>query len=153
MRAFILLLVISSCILSCGPKVLYDQTIQVPQPWMYKDTLNFDYEIKDISKPYDLILSVEYREDFSYENVYLQVTTIFPDTVRTTYPVSLQLADEKGYWQGDCSGNKCKLNISMSSAAYYKKEGKYSLLFEQYSRQDSLKGIEALTISIVEAEQ
>ena len=137
--------------MSCNHAVIYDQKQDVSSPWKYSDTKDFTYEIKDTTLAYDLIISLEHSTHFSFENLYLNVKTIFPDGNFTSSPVSFQLADEKGDWAGECSGEKCNTEIDMASAAYFKSPGKYQLSFEQHSRNENLEGIHSIRIKVVKS--
>lgn len=138
---------------SCGPKVIFDQKESISGPWLFDDVIKFDFEVTDETMTYDLILILIHSDVFSYENLYINATTIFPDGNKTTNPVSLQLADKNGGWIGDCSGDNCSLAIEMSSAAYFKSRGKYTIILEQYSRKDSLAGISAVQLKVIESQK
>jgi gliding motility-associated lipoprotein GldH len=137
--------------LSCGPRVIFDQKVSISGPWLYDNNIKFDFEVTDETKKYDLILILSHSDVFSYENLYINATTVFPDGTKTTNQVSLQLADENGKWLGDCSGNNCTIPLEMSSAAYFKALGKYSISLDQFSRKDSLDGISAIELKVVES--
>jgi len=135
---------------SCGPKVVFEKTEIIKNPWDYFSPVTFEYVITDTLVPYDLQLIIGHSSDFTYENLYINATTIFPDDKKTAHPVSLQLTNETGNWLGDCAGDNCKTKIEISPGAYYKKTGKYRLIIEQYSRKSSLEGINNLTLKITE---
>ena len=113
--------------------MIFDQKESISDPWPYDDNKKFDFEITDNTKTYDLILILTHSDVFSYENIYLNATTIFPDGSKTTNPVSLP--------------------IEMSSASYFKSNGKYSIILEQYSRKDSLEGISAIELKVLESQK
>lgn len=138
---------------ACGPKTIFDQNEDVPNPWSYADKISFEYEVQDTSVAYDLLLSINHEIDFSFENLYLNITTVFPDGEKITNPVSFQLSDSQTNWIGDCGNKNCDIEIEMSTKAYYKKKGKYTLIFEQHSRKDNLEGINSLTVKIQEHEE
>lgn len=133
---------------SCGPTVIYHHEEKVPASWTYQDSLVFGFEVSDTSLAYDMWLYCDHQSTFPFENLYLQITTTFPDGSKTVSPLSLRLSDEKGDWQGKCSGQKCNIEIPISSRAYYKLPGLYHIVMHQYSRQDSLHGIDAISIKI-----
>jgi gliding motility-associated lipoprotein GldH len=138
-------------IYSCGPKSILDQKVDIPQPWKYNDLKTFDFEVVDTTVAYDLTIDVAHDADFPHENVYLQVTTTFPDGKKISNPLSLELADDQGGWQGDCNGSRCMTSIAMAQQSYYKKPGKYKMSFEQYTRQDTLNGIHTLQLQITQS--
>ena len=138
---------------SCGPNTIFDQKKDIPNPWSYSDQIIFEYEVQDTVKAYNLLLAINHEIEFSYENIYLNVTTVFPDGKKITNPVSFQLADSQTDWIGDCGSKNCDIEIEMSSKAYYKKQGNYQLIFEQHSRKDSIVGINSLSVKIQEHEE
>jgi gliding motility-associated lipoprotein GldH len=135
-------------LMSCGPKHIYQNKQEIAQPWSYNQQVIFDFEIIDTASAYDLTLDVIHASDFSYENMYVKVITTFPDGKQVNHPLSLQLAGKDGNWIGNCSGEKCSTPIALSSSAYYRSSGKYRMSFEQYSRKDTIRGIEALQLSV-----
>ncbi len=138
--------------IGCGPVTIYDHKENISEPWTYTRPVRFDYTIKDIDVPYELVVTVSHSQAFQHENIYVNATTIFPDGSKTTHPLSLQLTNEAGDWAGKCSSNDCDAAITMSSGAYYKSAGKYALIFDQYSRRDSLEGITALAMKITKSQ-
>jgi gliding motility-associated lipoprotein GldH len=147
---YIIFLLISLSIWACNHETLYEETKTIPQPWTFTDKIQFDYVVSDTTKAYDLYVHVTHADSFAYENVYVMVTTIFPGGDSTRNQLSLQLAASNGQWQGACGGNTCELSIPMSSAAYFRQSGNYSLIFEQHSRDGALYGIERLGLTIKE---
>lgn len=135
---------------ACNDGTLYQETKSIPQPWTYTDKIQFDYVVGDTTKAYDLYLKVSHADSFAYENIYVMVTTIFPGGDSTKNQLSLQLAASNGQWQGACGGKTCDLSIPMSSAAYFRQSGKYSLIFEQHSREGALYGIDRFGLTIKE---
>jgi gliding motility-associated lipoprotein GldH len=135
-------------LVACEQDVIFHQSQDVKDPWKYREELSFEYEISDTMPAYDMTIDIEHLPTFAYENLYLNTTTIFPDGKSTTYPISFQLANEKGEWSGDCSGENCNMSIEMSSGAFFKTTGKYRLVFEQYSREDNLGGIRSIAITV-----
>ena len=135
-------------LISCNTSVIYDQKQLVNDPWKYGDQLSFEYEVTDTVPAYNMIITIGHLPSFSYENIYLSTTTKFPDGTSTNTPVSFQLADNRGMWIGKCSGEKCSTEIEMSSGAFFKSMGKYVLIFDQFSREDSLTGIQSIGITV-----
>ncbi len=134
--------------MSCSQDVIYEHQEKINTPWKYGDQLKFEYEVTDTVPAYDMIITIGHQSSFSYENIYLNTTTIFPDGRSITHPVSFQLADDKGDWTGSCAGDDCSIDIEMSSGAFFKSPGKYQLIFDQYSRDDSLSGIQSIAIIV-----
>ncbi len=137
---------------SCGPKVIYEDHIEVPQKWAYKDSLFYEFEISDTLKPYDISLDINHQTTFGYENLYIYAVTVFPEGKRSSHPVSLQLADTSGDWIGKCSDELCQIHIDIAKASYFKTMGRYKIIICQHSRQDLLEGIGTIGVKISESE-
>jgi gliding motility-associated lipoprotein GldH len=142
----------ASTFMACGPKVIYENEQPITQPWTYTDQVAFNFEVQDTSIAYDLHLDVEHNENFGYENAYIEVTTIFPNGKKVVSPLSLQLASSEGSWIGNCSGEKCEIDILLATKAFYNQKGKYSIMINQHSRSEKLEGINALKLKINHAE-
>lgn len=138
---------------SCGPKVYFEHEEEISGPWTYDHPVRFDYTVRDTSIAYDLLLNINHSSTFSTENLYVNVTTIFPDGKQTTSPVSLELASKNGDWEGKCRGDVCQITINLTTASYYKSAGVYALIFEQYARLDSLKGIFSLELQLIHSKK
>ncbi|MBK9737379.1 MAG: gliding motility lipoprotein GldH [Saprospiraceae bacterium] len=151
MKYQILSFIIVFIVTSCGPKVIYSHKVNIPLKWKYNEEICFEYQISNRSSPYDLRLCLVHTAEYDYENMYVNVTTIFPTGKKTTNPVSLQLANSDGTWQGNCSGDLCTVEIEMSTKAFFENIGKYTLCFTQYSRKDSLEGLVSMELKVVES--
>ncbi|MEL7122343.1 MAG: gliding motility lipoprotein GldH, partial [Bacteroidota bacterium] len=127
---------------SCSEKFDYQKTYQFDQGyWTYADSLSFDFEIPDTNNIYSLFLEVQHGTDYSYENLYTNIKTIFPSGRTIENPLSLELADKTGKWYGNCSGKNCKYILPIQEKAYFNETGNFQLKIEQYMREDSIEGI------------
>ena len=116
--------------------------------WMYDDPRIFSFEIVDTSLIYDLILTVDHTDQFPYQNLYLKTLTKFPSDTIIEQSLSLELANEAGFWFGECQGAKCRLSIPIQSGVHFVESGSYNLDLEQYTRTDSLIGIKGIGLSV-----
>lgn len=136
---------------ACGPSYIFEETKVIAENgWSYTDSLNFDFEIADTSTIYDLHLILDHKDDFASQNTYIRLKLRFPDGKRTDEQLSLQMADEFGVWLGDCRGENCSLDIPIQTGAYFSQSGSYQLTVEQFSREELLPGITALTFALEE---
>ena len=51
------------------------------EKWSYKDSLEFEFEVTDIEKVYNIYLEVKHQSDFLYQNIYTMVQVQFPDVI------------------------------------------------------------------------
>ncbi|MDX1942382.1 MAG: gliding motility lipoprotein GldH [Saprospiraceae bacterium] len=150
-KALLILSFLSFILLACGPKYVIDKTYDITNnEWTYADSLRFEFEIQDTLKLYDLILELKHSTDFGYQNLYTQIHTTFPDGMRLSKPVSLEIANPAGEWQGKCNSKSCAIEIPIQQGAYFNQIGAYSIVLEQYMRENPIKGVQSLTLKVQE---
>ena len=121
--------------------------------WIYEDDLDLEFQIQDTTEIYDLTLTVDHSTDYPWKNLYVQIRNIFPGGDTMTRPLSLELADKRGQWQGECSTTACTAMIDLQKSVYFPKEGDYKVTISQYMRQDSIPGINSLKLALYKAEE
>ena len=138
------------CLAACGPDYVYQQVQKIPNDgqWQYTDTLNFKFTITDTVSHYNFYLDFEHSDTFPFQNVYLQLSTRFPDGHRLTKLRSFDFFDAQGAVLGECSGHKCRLRSVLQENAYFKEPGAYVLTVEQNSRLDPLSCLQSVGLSL-----
>lgn len=135
--------------LACQNNFIYDEAIRPTADfWPYDQALTFDFTVQDTSRRYEFLLDIRHSRDYPYQNLYTQITTVFPDEMIQQDVVSLELANKLGLWEGNCRGKDCELTIALQERARFDTPGDYQLRFEQYTRQDSLPGVKELRLRI-----
>ncbi len=153
MRAFLILLSVS-LLFACGKPTLVDREFDIPDSgWTYSDTLRWDFEVADTNAIYDLLLTIEHGTDFRYQNCYVRFHTRFPQGEVLTEQVSLELQTQVGQWLGECGSSDCELTIPIQQNAFFNQPGKYTILMEQFMRQDSLPGLASFNLRIEDTEK
>lgn len=136
---------------SCGPTTIHEESLDIKGLWT-DDMLTTTINISDTLKRYDLVATIAHQENFRFENLYLKVTTVFPDGEEKSSPLSLELANSMGLWNGKCKRGVCSLSFNLQERFKFKSPGPYTFKVEQYSRLDSLQGIDNLTLSLYGAQ-
>lgn len=150
---YLLLLALLPLLTACGPEVIFEEAALFGEDgWAYADSVRYDFTVAEIERPYNLDLTVHHGTDFSYQNFYVKVHTSFPSGKRETKQSSLQLAGDFGSWRGDCSGESCSLSIPMLSNVLFQEAGDYSIVVEQFSRDEPLGGVDGLGLKVSVAE-
>jgi len=63
----ILILALICAFSACTESYFYEKKYELPNAqWTYNDTLNFEVDIQDTIKTYNLILDIEHSTDFPY---------------------------------------------------------------------------------------
>ncbi|MEO6037107.1 MAG: gliding motility lipoprotein GldH [Saprospiraceae bacterium] len=136
------------CLAACGSFYQEEQKIPRDGQWAYGDTLNFSFTITDTVSHYNFYLDFEHRDTFSCQNVYLKLSTRFPDGHRLTKVRSFDFFDQQGALLGKCSGHTCTLRTVLQENAYFKETGEYVLTVEQNTRIEPLPGINSVGLTL-----
>lgn len=138
-------------LVACSQNYIFNKKYDIANNnWTYADSLRFDFEIKDTFALYNLILNVKHTTDFNSQNLYTRIHTQFPDGQRLSKPVSLELADKTGVWQGDCNAKTCTLEIPIQEGTYFNQVGNYTIVIEQFMRDSVIRGVETIALRVEE---
>jgi gliding motility-associated lipoprotein GldH len=124
---------------SCGRNIVYSkyQTFENKE-WQAKDKVTFDLEMQDIQSLHDISVMVRHADSYPYSNLYLFLSTKYPDGKVTLDTLECILANEKGEWMGDGAGDIFDITIPLKRSTRFPLAGKYSFTFEQAMRTDPL---------------
>jgi gliding motility-associated lipoprotein GldH len=150
MRFFLPLLAIISLLTSCGPKVVFEEVQAIDgQSWSHEDSLTYRFHQEDLTTFFDIVLKIEHSVDYAWENLYLEINTVFPDSVRTSQRLPIDLADLTGIWKGDCGKESCTLEIDLAKGNRFQHAGDYTITLVQEGREDPLEGILSMALKVV----
>ncbi|KAA3631642.1 MAG: gliding motility lipoprotein GldH [Bacteroidetes bacterium] len=147
-KAVFVLSIFSSILLlaGCGKHYEYEQKYTIDNnSWSYQDTLDFNFNISDTNRIYNLYLEIEHEDSYAFQNLYTQIHTKFPGGERLDETLSLELANKTGNWLGNCSGSICTLLIPIQENAYFNASGDYEITLEQYMRENPINGIMSIS--------
>lgn len=134
---------------SCGPDMFYHQEKDIKDAqWSYRDTADFHFNIQDTSVLYNLFVDFSYADTFPNQNLYLKLSTRFPDGKRLSKPCSFDLFNPQGATNGKCSGGKCNIRVQLQENAFFDQVGAYCITLEQFMRQDPVQGVTAVGLAI-----
>lgn len=142
MRIFSLVLLLF-LLVGCEPTPFYKLGLQMDDPWSYGESLDFSFEVgkEDMANAYDMMLILNHDKDYAFQNLYVKITTSFPDGREIKDVVSLDIGDDKGRFLGNCGGSTCDVEIFLKEHFKFEKEGKYQLSIEQNGRDEHLSGL------------
>ncbi len=132
-----LVLVIFLC--SCSKNVIYSkyQTFKENE-WFAKDKATFDVDITDTQTLNNINLMVRHADSYPYSNLFVFVTTKYPDGKSLTDTMEIVLANSKGEWQGSGAGDIYDFKVPVKKNVRFPLAGKYQFSFEQGMRVDPL---------------
>jgi len=152
-RRIIIVSILAFC-LACEQGVYFEQSFLIPEgQWNYEEVAQFDFVVDSPETYFDLVLEVEHSPEYTYENTYVKIHTLFPDGEEVTDEVSLQLADGLDQWEGQCNSSSCNVTILLQEKVRFADAGKHQIRIEQYNRENPLTGIHQLRLKIIEVDE
>ncbi len=127
---------------SCDERRVFEEYDHISAGgWEYKNPSRFELTLKDTAQQYDLYLKLRHHFNFEWRNVWVKVTTTYPDSTSQTSSVNLPLSEADGHWFARCTGDVCDLSILIQKNAIFPMSGKYHFQIQQDMRQNPLKQI------------
>lgn len=124
---------------SCSNNVVYSKYENFENnEWFAKNKVSFDVEMTDINSFHDISVLVRHADAYPYSNLYLFLTTTYPDGKITLDTLECILANPKGEWMGKGAGDIFDITIPLKQSTRFPLPGKYNFKFEQAMRTDPL---------------
>ena len=124
---------------SCNNNFVYSKYQKFEEnEWFVKNKAIFDIDITDTQTLNNISLMVRHADAYPYRNLFLFVTTKYPDGKILTDTMEVILADEKGKWQGSGAGDIFDIKVPIKKNVRFPLSGKYQFSFEQGMRVDPL---------------
>ena len=144
------LLLFSACVLySCDSSRVYDKFKDIEGGVWNKDKhIKFDVQIDDTLSYHNIYINLRNSGSYKFSNVFLFISTIYPDNKISIDTVECIIADDKGEWLGKGLGDIKDNQMLLKKNVRFHKAGIYSFEFEQAMRTDNLEGIKSIGIRI-----
>lgn len=134
---------------SCSSRMMYDESVVIPEAkWDNKNVPYFDVKVEDTISVYSFALNVRHMEKYRYSNLYIFLHTTFPNGNVTHDTIECTLAYPDGSWVGKGSGSMRSDKILLNPNLRFPLGGVYHFEIEQAMRDEILKGIVDVGISI-----
>ena len=134
---------------SCDVHTLYDQQVTLPENgWLKNEAVKFDLDISDTITPYHFELTLRHTTNYRYSNLYIFLTTRFPEGKMSRDTIELVLAAPTGQWVGKGWGNLRDDDITLKSPLFFPQKGHYQFLVQQAMRTDTLNEITHLGLRL-----
>ncbi len=142
------LLAISGMLFSCDSDRLYEQNINLEERcWKVDESMIFDFNIEDSSKPYRIYYNVRNSLEYPYARLFIQYTLSDSTGLQIEKNLNSQfLFDQKtGKPLGQSGiGDVFDHQFLLIEKQVFNYPGKYQLKIEQFNRQDTLRGVLAV---------
>jgi gliding motility-associated lipoprotein GldH len=147
---YIFSLLIAALLAGCNSGVVYDNSLRVANPtWHCDSVARFEVEVTDTTTDYESAILIRNSGDYMYQNLWLFITEIAPDSTITCDTIEYYLADNYGRWLGSGIGSLYTSLYYYKEVLHYSQSGTYTYLIEQGMREDELRGITNVGIQII----
>ena len=143
-------LMVAVAMAACNANTVYDNSVRVAEPVWYADSVaRFEVLIEDTTLDYQSGVLIRNSGDYSYQNLWLFITEIAPDSTVTCDTVQYFLADNYGRWLGSGIGSLYTNVYYYEEDLHYSQEGVYTYEIRQGMRDEELKGITNIGMRIL----
>lgn len=150
--SILVLVVLFFSLISCQNEAVYEEFKPLSiNGWDLHDTLDFKFEVKDISKKYNLYIDIRHRDLFEYQNFYIKTFTQFPSGQIKEDVLSIPLSDESGEWLGKCTGDVCFYRAPIISRFKFNEIGTYHIRIKHEMRVNDLENLMDMGLKLEEA--
>ena len=126
-------------IASCNNHVVYSKYEKLPEDgWKTDHKLSYEVDVTDVANLHSVFLTVRHADSYPYNNLFVFLTTQYPDGKKSIDTCELILANPKGEWIGDGAGDIWDNKIPLKQNVKFPQTGKYIFTFEQGMRTNPL---------------
>lgn len=140
---------------SCDSKRVFEGKKDFPDRyWVFNNPAEFEFEVKEVDKPHNLLFSIRNTASYQYQNIYLQY--YLEDSIGRLLSQELknvQLFNAiTGVPLGKGLGDLYDIEKTFLEDYNFDNPGKYRLRIDQFMRQDSLPEILSVGLRVEIAE-
>jgi gliding motility-associated lipoprotein GldH len=138
---------------ACDDSRIYEENKKIDgNTWKSAEPIEFEVEITDTNRAVNAYVNLRNTIDYGYSNIYLFLTTTFPNGKEAKDTLNCLLADKNGKWMGKGAGDLLDNRIMLKRNVYFNQKGKYKFSFEHGMRQDPLPNVTDVGFRIEKSE-
>lgn len=138
-------------ITACNNNVKYQDNSDLEnESWNISNVLTHKIEITDTLEVYNMFINIRNTVDYKYSNLFMFVTTKFPNGKMAKDTLECLLADNMGKWYGKGKGRVRDSKILFKPKVRFPALGSYTIEIKQAMREEPLVGIANVGISLEE---
>jgi gliding motility-associated lipoprotein GldH len=127
---------------ACTKSNLYDKNISIHEgQWAYGDAKKFKVNIIDTASNYNLFVNVRHTDQYQFNNLWLIITTTYPDSSTRQDKVNVELSQTDGRWTGTCVDGICYNSVLVQTDFTFPQKGDYIFAIEQDMRMNPITEI------------
>ena len=135
--------------MSCHNNDVFSQYSSVPvNGWNKDSAFNFNVQISDVHLKYNVFVNVRNRGEYPYQNMWLFLEKISPDSIISRDTINFYLADQRGKWLGSGVGHSFEMLVLYQQNISFQKAGTYRYRIFQGMRDTLLTGVNDIGIRV-----
>jgi gliding motility-associated lipoprotein GldH len=138
---------------ACDSNRLYEKNLAIDKSeWHRSEKALFEFEVKDTSARYNILLNFRHSGNYSYKNLYLFTKTKSPTGKIAIDTAQMVFADEKGHWMGKGIGDIYDYQFKFKKGVTFPDSGNYQFEIEQAMRDEVLPNVTDIGLRIEKVE-
>ncbi|MFO8086996.1 MAG: gliding motility lipoprotein GldH [Bacteroidales bacterium] len=143
--------ILSMFMVACGDDYFFIKSKAFEdQQWAADTPKGFTFQVEDTTSLYSFILNIRNTTDYEYQNLYLFMTTTYPDQSSSRDTMEILLAKRSGEWLGKGSGYYRDNLVLFKKNVSLPEPGNYRIEFVQAMREDTLQGVDEIGLRILQ---
>ncbi len=141
-------LVLVLSLVSCGKRMIYSEFQPIPSSgWEADSAVSFTVNVTDTLTPYDICLHLRHTQQYPFQNLWLFVENTTPTETQID-TLEFFVADQRGKWLGSGWGNLRELALPYKQTVVFPTAGAYTFRIQQGMRDECLRGINDIGLTI-----
>ncbi len=132
---------------SCNGSTLYEKHMELEKnKWAFSEPFKSEFDLQ-LADTVDININITHTDDYPYENIYLRLTQNLGKYEKVD-TITFNLSDKYGHWKGNKTwGDGYNYSFSYLKNCHISRKHN-SLKIEQFTRNDTLKGLNKIGITI-----
>ncbi len=147
-KNFLLVTLLPFFIISCTSNIVYQETKNIDNFWSQDSLAIFDVNITDTVSAYNIFIDLRNDNRYPYQNLWLFVNSVSPDSIVRTDTLETILASNEGEWFGRGFGSNYNLALFYMQEIRFPEIGTYQFSIQQGMRDEQLQGITGIGLRI-----
>jgi len=154
LRNIFLIFILSLFLLSCTNNEVFNSSTNLKDSlWNYQDTLEYNFNVTDINKTYNVYIQLKNTENYNYSNLFIFSKIDGPKNESIIDTIDCIICDQKGKWYGEKKSTLWYNKLLFRKRIRFPEAGNYKFSFVQAMRDDNLKEITNFGLTIEYADK
>lgn len=118
--------------------------------WTSKDTISFDFEIKDTISPMNMFIHVRNTENYAFSNLYVITNLKFPDRKIVVDTLQYEMSDKNGKLLGQGMTSSKENKLFYKERTVFPMQGTYTVsIYQSMRKQGEINSISLIGVKEV----